>query len=274
MIEAEEHQPVAFGIQCTGNGAIESFDHLDQEGHSMKLFSRKRLLSVGASSLFLLGVLNSVSANAALDENVTISFTALSNQITWQLTGIDVNTAGVSGTLGPFNNACAILQGHPKTTGNVMTRRVFVLDGGDASSAAALYVYERTDTISAASGQTNDAVTVTLTHTVPLALSGAANPICYMAGNDDLIIAGTSANVSAALIYKAGLAVETISQPLLSYGDTVSAVTASDNGFVFVTWGTGPNSGWAEYEKNANWISTGQNFNFTVLAGSTNAITF
>ena len=240
----------------------------------MKLFSRKRLLSVGASSLFLLGVLNSVSANAALDENVTISFTALSNQITWQLTGIDVNTAGVSGTLGPFNNACAILQGHPKTAGNVMTRRVFVLDGGDASSAAALYVYERTDTISAASGQTNDAVTVTLTHTVPLALSGAANPICYMAGNDDLIIAGTSANVSAALIYKAGLAVETISQPLLSYGDTVSAVTASDNGFVFVAWGTGPNSGWAEYEKNANWISTGQNFNFTVLAGSTNAITF
>ena len=187
----------------------------------------------------MLGVLNSVSANAALDENVTISFTALSNQITWQLTGIDVNTAGVSGTLGPFNNACAILQGHPKTTGNVMTRRVFVLDGGDASSAAALYVYERTDTISAASGQTNDAVTVTLTHTVPLALSGAANPICYMAGNDDLIIAGTSANVSAALIYKAGLAVETISQPLLSYGDTVSAVTASDNGFVFVTWALG-----------------------------------
>jgi hypothetical protein len=241
----------------------------------MNLAFCARLPLIRALSLSMIGVIVSMSAKAAaLDQDVTLSFTALSNQITWQLTGYNVNTAGVSGTLGPFNNACAILQGLPETKGNVMTRDVYVLDGGTSSTNATLYVYARKDTITSSDGQTNDAVTVVLSHTVSLPLNGAANATCYMAANESLIFAGTSANLSADLIYKSNLAQETISQPFLSYGFTVSAITASANGFIFVTWGTGPESGWAEYFQNGNYLVTGQNFNFTVLAGTTNATTY
>jgi len=240
----------------------------------MNRIIRRRLLAATASSLLVAGLVMAAPARAALDQDITISFTALANQITWQLAGKDVDTAGVSGSLGPFANACAILQGSPTAKGNVIKRDLYVLDAGTSTSAAVLYVYARTDTITSGEGQKNDAVTIVPSATVPLALSGAANTSCYMAANDTAIFAGNSANLSAEVIYKGKLAHEAISQPLQSFGFTVSAITASDNGIVFITWGTGPESGWAEYDRDSKYLATGQYFEFTVLAGSTNATTF
>jgi hypothetical protein len=231
--------------------------------------------SVAASSVLCTGLIASAPARAALDNDaITLSFTALSHQITWQLAGNDVSTAGVNGTLGPFNNACAILHGTPRIKGNVRTRPIYVLDGGDSSSDPVLYVYTRTDTIRSNEGYRTDAVTVGVRDSVALSLKGQANISCYMAANDNAIFLGTSANLSAEIIRKDTLAHEVVSQPLISYGFTVSAITASNNGIVFITWGTGPESGWAEYDQDSQYVATGQNFNFTVLAGTTNATTF
>jgi hypothetical protein len=125
----------------------------------MNRVNHGRLLAATASLLSIAGLVSSTPAKAAPDHNLAISFTALPTQINWQLTGPDVNAAGVAGTLGPFNNACANLQGLPATSGEVMTRAVYVLDAGNAGSNAVLYVYTRTDTITVADGQTSNSVT-------------------------------------------------------------------------------------------------------------------
>jgi hypothetical protein len=109
---------------------------------------------------------------------------------------------------------------------------------------------------------------------VALNLKGQANVSCYIAVNDNAIFLGTSANLSAEIIGNDSLAHEAVSQPFISYGFTVSAITASDNWIVFITWGTGPESGWVEYDRDSQYVATGQNFNFTVLAGTTNATTY
>jgi len=240
----------------------------------MGFINRGAVLAACASSLLMPGLVTSARAEVALDHGIDLSFTALPDQITWQLTGSDLNTSFVNGTLGPFNHACAILQGLPTTQGNVVKRDIYVLDSGISSSEVVLYVYARTDTITSSGGQRNDAVTIVPRHAVPLGLSGASNASCYMAANATAIFAGTSANLSAEIIYKDSLLHDATAQQSISYGFTVSAITASDNGIVFVTWGTGPDSGWAEYDQNAKLLEGGLNFNFTVLAGSTNATTY
>jgi len=240
----------------------------------MGFINRGTVLAACASSLLMPGLVTSARAEGALDHGIDLSFTALPDQIAWQLIGSDVNTSWVNGTLGPFNNACAILQGLPSTQGNVIKRDIYVLDGGNNGSEAVLYVYARTDTITSSEGQRYDAVTIVPRRSVQLGLSGATNASCYVAANATAIFAGTSANLSAEVIYKDSLLHHAISQPVISYGFPVSSITASDNGLVFIVWGTGPEAGWAEYDQGAKYLAAGVNLNFTVVAGSTNATTY
>lgn len=58
------------------------------------------------------------------------------------------------------------------------------------------------------------------------------------------------------------------------YADAVTKITATTEGIVFVTFGTGPHAGFAEFDQTSKYLAAGQFFNFTVLAETLDATTF
>lgn len=232
----------------------------------------------GIASSLLLAVTTTFSAPAPavvpLDENITIAFTASPTSIKWSSAGNLI--AQSSGTLGPFNRACAILQGTPTSLGDAMTRAIYVLDAGNSTSdKVMLHVYTRTDVITASGGQSSDTVTITPKKTVPLSvLASKAGATCYMAANETSVFASTSANEEAAIVNKASFVESSISSLVTDYADAVTKITATSEGIVFVTFGMGPHAGFAEFSQASKYLAAGQYFNFTVLAETLDATTF
>ena len=236
---------------------------------------RSNYFLAGASALLAAsGVMVTAPARSApLDENIATSYTALGTSINWQTSGAIVPQS--SGTLGPFNRACAILEGKPHTQGDVMTRSVYVLDAGNGDpSTVALHIYTRTDTITSSGGVTSDVETIVPHRTVVLSLTSQAGTVCYMAANDTSVFASTSANNQASIINKKTFAETTIQSYVAANNGPVTQITAADEGVVFVTFVTGPIAGFAEFNNQSQYLAAGQNFNFTVLAGTANATTF
>lgn len=181
------------------------------------------------------------------------------------------------GSFGPFDSACGIVVGKPTTSGNVVTRGVYVLDAGNGNpNTVALDVFTKTDTITTSSGgQITDAEQIVLTQQVPLSLTSQAGAVCYLAANDTSVFVSTSANSAAIMVNKTTFSATTIT-PSISYtnNSAVSAITASDSGYVYATFGVGPTSGYMEYDDQSNYLAEGVNFNFTILANTVNGTTF
>jgi hypothetical protein len=236
---------------------------------------RNNYFFAGASALLAASgaLVTAPARSAALDEYIVTSYTALVTSINWQTAG-PINFPS-SGTLGPFDRACAILEGKPHTQGDVMTRSVYVLDAGNGDpSTVVLHIYTRTDTITSSGGVASDVETIVPRRTVVLSLTSQAGAVCYMAANDTSVFASTGANNQASIINKKTFA-ETIIQSYVTTTDSpVTQITAADQGIVFVTFGTGPTAGFAEFSNESNYLAAGQYFNFTVLTDTAKATTF
>src|SRR5208282_2817280 len=88
-------------------------------------------------------------------------------QLSWTTCGSLPLTEGCygSGTLGPFTDACAIVQSAPAPFNvNTVLRYIYVLDTGSSANAATLTVYKRTDTVSSS----DDLISVVTLAVVPL----------------------------------------------------------------------------------------------------------
>ena len=227
-----------------------------------------------AALVALSSLMGTVPARAApLDENIATSYTALGTSINWQTSG--AITPQSSGTLGPFSRACAVLEGKPHTHGDIMTRSVYVLDAGNGNpSTVVLHIYTRTDTITSSGGVTSDVETIVPRRQVVLSLVSQVGNVCYMAANDTSVFASTSANNQASIVNKTTFTETIIQSYVTATGDPVTQITAAEEGVVFVTFGTGPNAGFAEFNNASQYLAAGQFFNFTVLAGAANATTF
>jgi hypothetical protein len=235
---------------------------------------RSNFFPAGVSAVLIAGgaMVTAPAYSATLDENIATSYTALGTSINWQNDG---TSTPHSGTLGPFNRACAILEGKPGTKGDVMTRSVYVLDAGNgAANTVVLNIYTRTDTITSSGGVTSDAETFVLRRQVVLSLTSHSHAVCYMAANDTSVFASTSVNNQASIIDKKTFAQTTIQSYVTATDNPVTQITVDTEGVVFVTFGTGPNAGFAEFNDESQYLAAGQNFNFTVLAGTANATTF
>jgi hypothetical protein len=186
----------------------------------MKLVSRSSSFLTSASSLIAMsGLLAAAPTHAApLDENITTSFTALGTSINWQTAGALQPQS--SGTLGPFNRACVVLEGKPHTHANVVTRSVYVPDAGnnDDPNTVVLHIYIRTDTITSIGGVTSDFETIVPHHEVVLSLTGQSGAVCYMAANDTSVFVSTSANSQASIINK-----KTFAETLISSSSTANS---------------------------------------------------
>jgi hypothetical protein len=126
----------------------------------------------------------------------------------------------------PFEQACALLEGTPKTVGNVMTRDIYVLDKRNSKTAAVqLYVYTRTDTF----GANSDTVDVELTKQIALAVVGGKKAGCAMAANDAAVYAGTTASANVAVIDK-----KTLTATSFQGQGLLLALTADERGGIAV----------------------------------------
>lgn len=127
-------------------------------------------------SVVLLALVTSVPAEAtAIDAGLYTSyfFNNGFETVNWVACGSTQESEGCysSGSLGPFGNVGALLEGTPKTKGNTVTRDLYIVDVGTGTGVTSinLYVYTKVDTITSS----YDSVTVSLTKTVSLPLVGA-----------------------------------------------------------------------------------------------------
>jgi hypothetical protein len=199
-----------------------------------------RLAVSAAACLALAGIGSTASADttrggSTLDSTLFATYTAQPDGASVQFTvcGSLPGSDGCYGseTLGPFEHACAVMEGVEKTKGDVVSRAIYVLDKRATKKAPLqLYVYERTDTINGA----YDTVHVSLTKQVSLGITGGPSSRCTMAGNPGYVFAGTDASNAAAVIDKTTLAASESG----GFGTLVS-VTADDHGFVAVHFADG-----------------------------------
>ena len=96
-----------------------------------------------------------------------------STNITWVTCGSTTNTSGCygSGSLGPFNRVCAIMEGEPVTVGNTVTRSIYVLDGGSNTTSVSLNVFKKSDIITS----NGDTVSITPSKKLTLPLIGGSH---------------------------------------------------------------------------------------------------
>ena len=197
---------------------------------------------LSAASVSLLVLSMSVAAGASGPPDATL-FTTYN--IDTGRTSVSLTVCGSTqlssgcyggGALGPFGNVGAILEGNQSTnlTTNTVTRAIYVLDiaSGTNKNGVTLYVYKKTDVVTA----TFDTVTVTLTKTVSLPIVGGLSARASMAANSKFLFIGTNRSPSAVEVQKSNFTMTEIggfSPPI-----NVTAITADKYGYVTVTFGS------------------------------------
>ena len=140
-----------------------------------------------------------------------------------------------SGSLGPFGNVGALMEGNPSTTGNMFTRALYIVDVGTGSgiNSINLYIYKKVETIT----PPNVSVAITLTKTIQLPLVGGTGAKCFMAANSNFLFIGTNQSAQAVSVKKSTFAVTKLFEGAV--GVNVSSITADKYGDVTVTQGNG-----------------------------------
>ena len=165
------------------------------------------------------------------DSTLYTSYSSFTNtDVHWVTCGSLPQSEGCygSGTLGPFTNACAIVQSVPAAINSfTVLRYIYVLDTGSSPGGMTLTAYRRSDTVS----QSSDMISVTTVAVVPLpTLVGGSGVTCSMAQNPTYVFAGTNQGTSPVAINKTTFAV---TQAGLFTGP-VTAITADSYGYVTI----------------------------------------
>lgn len=171
----------------------------------------------------------------ALDAGLYATYAASPTEVDFSVCGHLQQGSGCFGgdfLQPPFEQACAVLEGTPKQKDNVIKRAIYVLDKRTSNSdPVTLYVYVRTDTITA----TLDTVNVKFKAKIPMSgVTGGSNSKCFMAASDTLLYAGTDASQQAGVVDKAALTVS-----LLSISGTLVSITSDERGYIAVDFGGG-----------------------------------
>jgi hypothetical protein len=188
---------------------------------------------MGAIFAAWLGVAQAVAADA--DSGLYTTYTATPESLSYHVCGTVGTATGcfADGELSLFKRACALVEGKPNTSGNVITRALYVLDKRTNTKPLTLHVFKRTDTFS------ENSVSVSITHTskVPLGIPGGPGVKCFLVASDNYVFAADSAvtgGPTVVSINKTNLGVST-----RAFGHVVS-LSADDRGFVAMTTTTIP----------------------------------
>jgi hypothetical protein len=171
----------------------------------------------------------------AIDSGIFTTYSAASDgaSVSYVVCGSTKESEGCfgNGSLGPFEQACAVMEGTPPIARNVVTRAIYVLDKRTKKGQPVqLYVYTRTDKITAG----DDTITVTPTQQVSLEITGGFASKCSMAANSAFVYAGTTASSGAAVIDKTAFTVT-----YGGAGGNLVSITADDQGYVALHFDNG-----------------------------------
>jgi len=187
----------------------------------------------------------------------TYSVNQSSTSISWIVCGSTQQTEGcyASGTLVPFNFACAILESQPTSTNfTTVTRYIYVLDVGFFDNVT-LSIFKKTDMVS----PSNDNVHVTLQASVLLPnLVGGPEATCYLAGNPTNVYASTNQSAQAATINTTTFAVGSAG----AFELPVTGITADGYGYVTITQANSFASGFAVYGPDGSFKEDGGGLSF------------
>lgn len=198
---------------------------------------------------------------AAPDANLYTNYYGSATNVNWIVCGSTEESEGCYdfGSIGPFVAVGAMLESNPTISGDVVTRYIYVVDGG--ASPVTLYVYKKTDTVSSSF----DTAVVTLYATVSLSpLVGGDSVTTYMAANPNYLYIGTSLSPNAVSVTKSNLEVSELggfSPPL-----DVTSISSDQYGFVTVTQGTA----FTVYGPDGSWVEDGGGTQF--MLGTTQAV--
>ncbi len=169
------------------------------------------------------------------DETLYTSYFFSSNfqDATWIVCGSTQQSEGCygSGQLGPFGKIGALMESNALVSGSTVTRAIYVVDCNTSTGGVELFVYKKTDVVSASS----DTITVTLVKNISLPLTGGSTAVCSMAGNRNYLFIGTNQSPQAAEVQKSNLSVTMVggfSPPI-----NVTSITSDAYGYVTVTFG-------------------------------------
>jgi hypothetical protein len=115
-----------------------------------------------------------------------------------------------------------MLEGIPSVAGDVVTRAIYIVDS--SANPVKLYVYTKTDTVSAS----EDTVSVTLTKTITLPLTGGTNVSASMAANNNYLFIGTDEGTVAAKVRKSRVTT------LGEFSAATLSITSDQYGYVTV----------------------------------------
>lgn len=133
-----------------------------------------------------------------------------------------------AGHLGPFINACAIVQSVPAILDAfTVVRYIYVLDSGSSADGASLVAFKRTDTVD----DHFDMISVTKEATVPIPMIVAGTGAnCLMVQNPTNVYVGTTQSATAVRVNKTTYDVTT-----LGIGNgTLTSMTADSYGYVTI----------------------------------------
>ena len=164
------------------------------------------------------------------------------------------------GSMAPFGQIGTIIEGNPvqsRKKGTV-TRDIYILDVayGSGGNGVALYVYKRVDTITAI----DDSISVSLTSTTTLPLSGGAGSVAYLAASKNFLFIGTSQNGMIASVKKSNLAIT-------QYGNSsgqIDSITADAYGYITVELGSSESPQFQVFNPNGQGIEDGGGTAFMV----------
>jgi hypothetical protein len=112
--------------------------------------------------------------------------------IEWVVCGSTEESEGCfdSGRLGRFGEAGAMIEGDPSVEGLTVVRHIYVVDvaAGASGNDVELYVYRKTDSISAS----YDKTTVRLINSLALPLVGGATAKAFLAAGEQYLYVGTN----------------------------------------------------------------------------------
>lgn len=191
---------------------------------------RQTRLLLTLAVVFLLAVpairLQAQTPAAPPDLDLYTTYSGTYAALDWLVCGSTSQSSGCygSGSLGPFVAIGAMLEGTPVVNGNVVTRAIYIVDSG--ADPVVLYVYTKTDTVTA----TFDTVSVKLTNTINLSLTGGTNVSASMAANSRFLFIGTDEGDTPVRVTKSNLHV----QRLTDFSGATLSITSDQYGYVSV----------------------------------------
>lgn len=156
--------------------------------------------------------------------------------IAWNTCGTTKETSGCysSGVITPAAGVCAMLEGAPVTTDDVVKQKIFILSAGTTQfPKATLQVWVKTNTFTYKAVKTK----ITLKKNLNLNMNIAPDAACYFAGNAAYILAGSDISTYAIRINKIGWASSAVGGTVPV--STISGINGTSDGYITLSFGSG-----------------------------------